>query len=233
MDGATQRVPWRSFPLFEHCQPASLAAISAIATTRRWAAGETLFQRGDDGAYLLAITEGRVKLSLGTLAGKELSLRFAEAGTVLGEMAVLDAQPRSADATASTAVIGQMIGRDDFLRLMALHPDLAQAVVRYLCERLRETTDQLESIALYDLEPRLARFFVTTLNQIHGEDLPDEARLRLSLSQGEIAGVLGASRPKVNRALMALEEQGAIARDGLIIDCRVDMLLALAEPEEN
>ncbi len=66
----------------------------------------------------------------------------------------------------------------------------------YLTRRLRETTDQLETIALYDLESRVARFLLATLRQIHGEDLPDSASLQLALSQTDIAGILGASRPR-------------------------------------
>jgi CRP/FNR family transcriptional regulator, cyclic AMP receptor protein len=223
---------WRSFPMFENFRGEALAGLAAIATRRRWPAGSVLFSRGDPGDYLIALASGRIKLSVGTAQGRELSLRHAEAGAVLGEMAVLDDEPRSADATAVIASDGFVIGKREFSRLLASHPDLAAGVIRYLCRRLRETTDQLESIALYELEPRLARFFLSTLRQIHGEDLPDEARLLVPLSQGEIAGILGASRPKVNRALIGLEETGAIGREGGIVTCDVARLMALADPDE-
>ncbi len=222
---------WRSFPIFEDFRGEALTALAAIAIPRKWPAGTLLFSRGDPGDFLVALTEGRIKLSVGTAQGRELSLRHAEAGAVLGEMAVLDDEPRSADATAVVPSEGFVIGKREFSRLLEAHPDTATGVIRYLCRRLRDTTDQLESIALYELEPRLARFFLLTLRQIHGEDLPDQARLLVPLSQSEIAGILGASRPKVNRALIALEEAGAIGREGGIISCDVGRLLDLAEPD--
>lgn len=224
---------WRSFPIFEGFSDPLVEALNAIATPRKWPAGALIFQRGDDGSFMIALAEGRIKLSLVTSQGKELTLRQLEPGTVLGEMALLDGAPRSADATAAIASEGYVISRRDFQAFIDTHPPAARAVIRYLSTRLRETTDQLETIALYDLDSRVARFLLATLRQIHGEDLPDSANLQLQLSQTEIAGVLGASRPKVNRAIVALEERGAISRQGNVIACNTARLLAIADPEED
>ena len=224
---------WRSFPIFEEFSKELVAEVANLAQWRRWPSGTVIFQRGDDGNYMILVTEGRIKLSLLTAQGKELSLRHLEPGTLLGEMAVLDGEPRSADATASIATEGYVIGKNEFMALITRNPEAAEAVMRYLCKRLRETTDQLETIALYDLDSRVARFFLATLRQIHGEDLPDQANLHIALSQTEIAGILGASRPKINRSILSLEEQGAIKRQGSVIDCNVARLLRLAEPDED
>ncbi len=224
---------WRSFPIFEEFDKETIAAVADMASYRKWTAGTVIFQRGDDGAYMIVVVSGRIKLSLITRQGKELSLRHLEAGTILGEMAILDGQPRSADATATTATEGYVISKREFLDLITARPQTAEAVIRYLCTRLRDTTEQMETIALYDLDSRVARFFLATLRQIHGEELPASANLQLALSQSEIAGVLGASRPKVNRAIQNLEEAGAIDRsEGGVISCHIGRLLRLAEPEE-
>lgn len=224
---------WRSFPIFEEFSKELISEVVAIAQWRRWPSGTVIFQRGDDGNYMILVTDGRIKLSLITAQGKELSLRHLEAGTLLGEMAVLDGAPRSADATASIATEGYVIGKHEFMALITRNPDAAEAVMRYLCKRLRETTDQLETIALYDLDSRVARFFIATLKQIHGEDLPDRANLHIALSQTEIAGILGASRPKINRSILSLEEAGAIRRQGSVIECNVARLTRLAEPDDD
>jgi CRP-like cAMP-binding protein len=224
---------WRSFPIFEEFSRELVAEVAALAQWRRWPAGTVIFQRGDDGSYMILVTQGRIKLSLITAQGKELSLRHLEPGTLLGEMAVLDGEPRSADATASIATEGYVIGKTEFMALITRNPDAAEAVMRYLCKRLRDTTDQLETIALYDLDSRVARFFLATLKQIHGDDLPAQANLHLALSQSEIAGIVGASRPKINRSILSLEEAGAIARKGNVIECNVARLTRLAEPDED
>lgn len=224
---------WRSFPIFEEFDKELIAEVASLAQHRKWPSGTVIFQRGDEGNFMIVVISGRIKLSLITPQGKELSLRHLEAGSILGEMAILDDQPRSADATATVATEGYVISKRDFLGLVTERPEAAEAVIRYLCARLRETTDQLETIALYDLDARVARFFLATLRQINGEELPDEANLQLALSQTEIASILGASRPKINRSIMNLEESGAIRRHDGIINCHVGRLVAIAEPDEE
>ncbi|HEV7246332.1 MAG TPA: Crp/Fnr family transcriptional regulator [Shinella sp.] len=224
---------WRSFPIFEGFGKDTIGEIAAIASLRKWTAGTVIFQRGDEGTYLIALVSGRIKLSLITPQGKELSLRQLEAGSVLGEMAILDGQPRSADATAVVATEGYVISKRDFLEVLARNPTAAQAIIHYLCTKLRETTEQLETIALYDLEARVARFFLATLRNIHGEDLPESANLQLSLSQTEIASIVGASRPKINRSILALQEAGAIRRNDGIIHCHIGRLQTIAEPDDD
>jgi CRP-like cAMP-binding protein len=224
---------WRSFPIFEEFTKELVAEVAQLAQWRRWPPGTMIFQRGDAGNYMILLIEGRIKLSLITAAGKELSLRHLEPGTILGEMAVIDGEPRSADATASVATEGYVIGKAEFMNFMTRSPEAAAAVMRYLCIRLRETTERLEGMALYDLDSRVARFFLATLRQIHGEDMPDEASLHMVLSQTEIAQIIGASRPKINRSILSLEEKGAIKRKGNVIDCNIRRLNALAEPDED
>ena len=223
---------WRSFDLFAGLDPAALEALAGLAQRRQWQAGETLFQRGDPGDWMLALAEGRVKLTLTTPSGRELTLRFAEAGDSLGEFALVDGEPRSADATALEPSSGWVLDRLRFAALAEAHPALGLSVARYFSRRLRATTEQLEGIALYQLEARLARFLLFTLRQLNGPaDLPPEAALRLEISQSELAAVLGASRPKVNRALQSLQVLGAIRREGEVWQLDLPALRAAADPE--
>lgn len=222
---------WRSFDLFAGLDPAALEALAGLAQRRQWQAGEMLFQRGDPGDWMLALAEGRVKLTLTTPSGRELTLRLAEAGDTLGEFALVDGEPRSADATALEPCSGWVLDRLRFAVLAEAHPALGLSVARYFSRRLRATTEQLEGIALYQLEARLARFLLFTLRQLNGPDLPPEAALRLEISQSELAAVLGASRPKVNRALQSLQELGAIRREGEVWQLDLPALRAAADPE--
>ncbi len=222
---------WRSFDLFAGLDPAALQALAGLAQRRQWRAGEVLFQRGDPGDWMLALAEGRVKLTLTTASGRELALRHAEAGDTLGEFALVDGESRSADATALEPCNGWVLDRLRFATLAEAHPALGLSVARYFCRRLRDTTEQLEGIALYQLEARLARFLLFTLRQLNGPDLPPEAALRLEISQSELAAVLGASRPKVNRALQSLQEAGAIRRTGEVWQLDLTSLRAAADPD--
>lgn len=222
---------WRSFRLFEPLGADVLAEVGAAAHRREWAAGATLFQRGDPGDYLVALLSGRIRLALGTAQGRELVLRHAEPGDLFGELSLFDGAPRSAEATALVASAGYVLTKRDFDQIAARHPSLRDAATLYLCRMLRDTTEQLEGIALYTLEARVARFLLFTLRQIHGDDLPPNPLLRLEINQSDLAAVLGASRPKVNRALQALRDTGAVQRRGEAMECDTAALIRLAEPQ--
>ena len=81
--------------------------------------------------------------------------------------------------------------------------------MRHLCRRLRETTDQLETIALYDLDSRVARFFLATLKQIHGDDLPDPSeKTNLASQMPDKVSELQQTLTKISAA-----DRDAVARD--------------------
>lgn len=223
---------WRSFRLFEALDENVLQQVANAAQRRQWSAGMILFQRGEAGEYLVALTSGRVRLSVGTPQGKELVLRHAEAGDVFGELSLFDGAPRSAEATALVATEGFVLSKRDFEAIATREPSLRIAVTHYLCRMLRDTTEQLEGIALYNLEARVARFLLFTLRQIHGDDLPPNPLLLLEINQSDIAAVLGASRPKVNRALQSLRDAGILQKSGEAMECDVAKLLQIADPNQ-
>jgi CRP/FNR family transcriptional regulator, cyclic AMP receptor protein len=149
------------------------------------------------------------------------------AGELFGEIGSLDGSPRSADATALTAVTAYALDRNALRTLWSTRDAVAGNVVGFLCRRLRETPSQLESIALHPLHVRLARFLLFALG---GRLAPPGKRIPLDLgfSQGELAQLLGASRPKVNTALGELESAGAIVRTLDRLFCDPDKLAEIA-----
>lgn len=219
-------------PFLAGAGSADIEALAAIATAVSWPPGTLLFQRGDPSDFLIVVAAGRIRLGLNSSSGRELTLRHAGAGSVIGEMGVLDNHSRSADATAAVQSRGLVIRRGPFEHLLAERPGLARAVITFLVTRLRDTTYQLESVALYDLGARLARFLLAALHQSHGAELPQQAILGLDLGQSDIAAILGASRPKVNRAYVDLLKCGAIKRLANGLDCDVQQLMTIAGDSE-
>lgn len=191
-------------------------------------AGQAIFARGDPGRDVYLVTSGRVRLSVLTAEGRELSFAHAEPGQIFGEIAVLDGGVRSADATAVSKVTALTLSKGALTRLIEQRSEVRDAVVKFLCNRLREADHQLEGIALYPIEVRLARFFLAAARQ-KGELKPG-ARIVIDLpiSQSELALLIGASRPKVNAALALLEASGAIARKDTRFTCDIDELEATA-----
>ncbi|HYA81445.1 MAG TPA: helix-turn-helix domain-containing protein, partial [Methylocystis sp.] len=118
--------------------------------------------------------------------------------------------------------------KSDFTRLRSAHPSVTESVILFLCDRLRRVSDKLETIALYPLEARLARFLVLSLRgreETPGKRVP----LELAYSQTELAQLLGASRPKLNAALGELERVGAVKRTSDRLFCDRAKLAEIAQ----
>lgn len=193
-----------------------------------WDQGQVVFSRGDTGKDIYLVTAGRVRLSILTSEGRELSFAHAEAGQVFGEIAVLDSGQRTADATAVTKVQALTLSKPALVKLMETRPAMRDAVILFLCKRVREADQQLEGIALYPIEARLARFFLAAVRQKAGADADGAVPLDLPISQSELALLIGASRPKVNAALAMLEDQGALDRADGKFTCHIEQLEDIA-----
>lgn len=227
MDHAAVAAMLGEAAFFARLSPEALLACASEFREQRFEQGQMLFSRGDTGDQLILVGEGRVRLAVTTEDGRELSVRHATRGELLGEIAVLDGGERSADAVALTAVVAYGLRRAPFEQLVARYPALSAGIIAFLCRRLRQTTDQLEGIALYSIEVRLARFLLVGLGgrrSAAGKRVP----LDMAFSQGELAQLLGASRPKVNAALGSLEQAGAIRRTADRLFCDPDALAKCA-----
>lgn len=221
-----------AFAAFSGLLEAERTELLRAFESRHWAAGEVIFLRGDEDSYLLALTSGAVRLSIASPQGRELVLRHVGPGETLGEIALIDGLPRSADATAVAPTTALVLRRARFLDICAEHAAVPLAMAVYLCSHLRNTNHQMESIALYDLQSRLVRFLILSLRQAHGDDIPQFVPLTLGLNQSDLSAMLGASRPKVNQALQSLILTGALRRDGPVLICNRDLLQRLLDEVE-
>jgi len=198
----------------------------------RFAKGQILFRQGDVGTRLYLMAKGQVRLAIASKSGRGLSFQIAVAGDPIGEIAILDGGPRSATATTLTPVTAYTLDRSVFQELWSARPGIANAIIAFLCRRLRKASDRLEATALYPMEVRLARFLLAALGDRQappGRRVP----LELGFSQGELALLLGASRPKVNAALGALENAGAIRRTSDRIFCEPAKLALAAQKNDD
>jgi len=216
--------------LFGSLTEADRGAVAARMREAIYGQDQHIFGRGDAGDSLYLVVEGRVRLSVLSAEGRVLSFGHASRGDIFGEIAALDGQARTADATALTRATTMVLGRSSLKRLMETRPQLAQAAVDLLCRKLRRTSEQIEAIALHSTQVRLARFLLAAV-AMKGQG---EANLRpvvldLGMSQTELGLLLGASRSKVNEALATLEKLGAARHSGRHIECNVSALQGIAQ----
>jgi CRP/FNR family cyclic AMP-dependent transcriptional regulator len=212
-----KRVALKGSMLFDAMRPEELDEILKFASERRVRRGQTIFQRGDDGSSLMAVLRGRVRISSVSGDGKELTLNVINPGEIFGEIALLDGQPRSADATAIEDTTLLVVERRNFLPFLRQNEDLFLRLLAVLCTRLRRTSTALEEIALFDLPVRLARVLLK-LGSDYGRPCANGTRIDLKLSQRDLSNLVASSRESVNKQLRAWRETGLIdLEEGLIV----------------
>jgi CRP/FNR family transcriptional regulator, cyclic AMP receptor protein len=214
--------------LFASLAPADLMVVAQSMRAAEFGAGQVIFQRGDAGKDVFLVISGRVRLSILSVDGRELSFAHATDGHVFGEIATLDGGVRSADATAVTKVSAMTLSQTVLNRLIEENKAVTRAVIAFLCGRIRDTDQQLEAIALHPIEVRLARLFLSAIRLQAGTPKTGKVMLALGMSQSDLGLLIGASRPKVNGALAMLEDSGAISRSDQGILCDLEQLLDVA-----
>jgi len=190
---------------------------------------QMIFSRGDPGREVYLVLDGRIRLSVLSAEGRELSFAHAGPGELFGEIATLDGGERTAGATAIGSVTAMTLPQRALNELIESNPKVASAAIRFLCQRLRDTDQKLEAIALHRIEVRLARLMLSALKLQGAVSKNGQAKLDLGLSQSEVGLLIGASRPKVNLALTALEDMGAITRSGSTYMCDLEVLSSVAD----
>jgi CRP-like cAMP-binding protein len=212
MDAAERRQALTKTLLFQALQPSDLDAILARAMVRRVLRGEMIRRRGDPGSGMVIIVSGRVRISLVSEDGREVTLTVLGPGDVLGEMTLLDGGECSADATAQEDCVLLALERTQFLRLLRSNSDLCLHLMSVLCQRLRRSNAALEDMALLDLSTRLGRLLLRLCGD-YGVASPRGTRIEVKLSQKDLSSLAGASREKVNKQLRQWEQEGILGKD--------------------
>lgn len=185
------------------------AAFKSLGKPRIYPKGATLFNEGDRSDHLVLIQEGRAKISYYTHDGREIILAVRGPGGLVGELSVLDEQPRSATATTLEEVRAAVISADALRSFLTDHPRVALVLLELLSHRLRDADRKRIEFGAFDSVGRVARRLVE-LAQRYGENDEHGIRIGLPLSQQELAGWTGSSREAVSKALQHLRERGWI-----------------------
>lgn len=171
---------------------------------------ETIFSQGEDGNWMLLIEEGLVEVSVIAPDGRKSVLNHMQAGSVLGEVALLDKQGRSADAVAITPVTGIRLSRDAVIQFLKQNNEACLAIIDTLCERVRNASSMFETRALTSASARLARCLLRFADK-WGVDKEDGAILiDQAISQTLLGEFAGVARENVNRYMQAWTQQGIL-----------------------
>ncbi|MEK6598631.1 MAG: Crp/Fnr family transcriptional regulator [Gemmatimonadota bacterium] len=194
----------RRVPLFASLPDAELEAFAPLLRERRFPKGNVILMQGDPGDALFVIASGQVKVVLIGDDGREVILSVLGSGSFFGEMALLDDDPRSAHVVAMEDATLLQLRRDDFRVRLRSSPDVAIALLRELTRRLRRADDTIGSLALRDVNGRIAHLLLDLAEE------EDGGRITRRLTHATLAQMVGASRETVSRTLRALVKAGAI-----------------------
>jgi CRP-like cAMP-binding protein len=143
--------------LFGKLSASEIDSLISYSRVERYPAGREIFAKGSPGPSLVAVLRGNIKISSLSNEGKEIVFNIINAGEIFGEIAVLDGEERSADATAMTDCELLVLNRRDFVHVLENRADLCMIMLRILCQRLRQTSEQVEDVMFRHLESRLAK----------------------------------------------------------------------------
>jgi len=202
----------RSVPLFAGLAEKELTTLAESLGKRAFGKGVIIFHEGSPGETMYLIESGKVRIFALTESGQEISVNIYGPGEVFGELAVLDALPRSAGAVAIEDTVCLTLQRDDLLQVLENCPRLALSIIKVLSARLRYTTRYVEGLAFLDVCGRVAAKLLE-LGERYGVK-KDGIEIDLQLTQSELAGWVGTSRESANKVLRMFQEQRLIAITG-------------------
>ncbi|WNV92018.1 Crp/Fnr family transcriptional regulator [Umezawaea sp. Da 62-37] len=182
--------------------------------------GHVIFAAGEPGDRLYVIESGKVKIGRRLPSGREHLLNIFGPSDMFGELSLFDPGPRTATATAVTAVHTVSMDRAALRQAIGSRPEIAEQLLRSLTRRLHQANAMTVDLTVTDVAGRVAKTLLR-LTERFGSQETGLLRVTHDLTQEEIGQLVGASRETVNKALAHFTERGWLRREGkgvLILD---------------
>jgi len=195
--------PMKNHPLFRRVSDELLQSISPLVTFRKSAKGSTIYDRHDFPRCLGVVLEGRIQVRKAQLLVSTLS-----SGDVFGAAALFNGQkayPSTLTALSECSML--LIHQDAVRQLLRECPDFAEDYVNYLSDRIQFLSNRLDALSAGTAEGKLGYYL---LSDADAEDT-------VTLSATQLSARIGVGRASLYRAFDALEQAGAITREGKTI----------------
>ncbi len=191
-------------PLFAGLSREILQIVESHTALRNYRKNTVIIEQGGEATYLYALVSGRVRVYLAEEDGKELVLNTLGPGAHFGELALLGDNERSASVMTQEDSKFLVISKKSFTGFLIDHPEISIDVIHHLVQQIRDLTERVRILGLRDVYGRVA---ATLRTQVQEED---GRLITTSLTQQELAQMVGASREMVSRILKELKLGGYI-----------------------
>lgn len=202
----------RKIPLFSCLDDQQLAEVDRLIMERTYQRGRIIFVEGEPGEAVFFLKSGRIKISKQAEDGREQILHFIHPGEVFAEVVLFDGGPYPATAEAVEDSRIGLIRNSEMERITLDNPGIALGMLKIMARRLRMAQKQINELALMDTSRRMAS---TLLFLAAEQGVPCEGgvAIDMSLTNQDLANMIGTSRETANRILSDLRRQKAITVD--------------------
>lgn len=188
-------------------QPA-LDRFNAVVRVTRRRRGEWIFVPGDSADYMYLVQQGRMKITALTEEGQEVLHEIVGPGEVFGDTSTILRIPRTTSAQALESCVLCEIHRKDFETLLCAYPELSIQLLKSIGLRLKKAEAQLVNVICNDVSHRVREALIDLINK-ESATWPDRP-IKISITQQDLANLIGASRQKTWQALKELEDSSVL-----------------------
>jgi CRP/FNR family transcriptional regulator, cyclic AMP receptor protein len=218
----------QQIPLLAGLSDAALASVAQQCRWQRFDTGEALIARNADDRSVHLIVTGRVRVTIYSRSGRQVTFRDRHAGEFLGEIAALDGRPRSADAVAVESTLVASLTPEAFTRLRQQQPIVGERLLVHLATLVRGLSDRVIEVSTLGVQNRI---HAELLRMARSGDVRDNrARIEPAPRHADLASQVSTYREQVTRELSTLARDGLVAKDGralVVLDvARLERLVA-------
>ncbi|MCK9519663.1 MAG: Crp/Fnr family transcriptional regulator [Dehalococcoidia bacterium] len=176
---------------------------------RQYRPRERILTEGDQCEGFFLLRSGRARIFRTGPEGREQILRLLQPGDTFGEVPVFDGESNPASVEAIEPAEAVLFPTHAVNALVDEDPQVAKVMLRHIARRLRGFTELVEQISLQTVQNRLARYLYFAARE-EGIETEDGIRIPRSITQQDLAALVGTVREVVGRTLRAMEEEGII-----------------------
>ncbi|MCB0858792.1 MAG: Crp/Fnr family transcriptional regulator [Solirubrobacterales bacterium] len=197
----------RRVPLFAELDEAELERFSRVAIPRSYPEGSRVFHEGDHSDACYIVKSGTFRVTREHPDGRAITLATLGEGDIVGELAMLDGEVRSA-SVETLGGDGELLAlpASDVRALLERHPEITVKFVAALTRRLRAANERISRQSFQTVPSRVAG----VLSQMVAEEGEDGRQVTIRMNQADLAQLAGTSRESVSRFLADLERAGVV-----------------------
>ena len=200
-----------TIPLFQGLSPNDLDWIARRSHRRVFPVGASVLVADQPGEAVYIILHGTVKIFIDQADKKLVVLSIIGAGDTLGEISLLDSAGHSASAVTLEDSLMLWMDKASFHQMLDEFPRVCRNLVNIMGTRLRMNNELIQALATMDAYGRVARQLLAFVDRYDPGGDYESVLIPITLTQSDIADLVGASRKRVNQVMIFFRDQGLIS----------------------